>query len=141
VLGWPTLHGMAPQLSGGLDHVHVYVADRDAAADWYARMLGFRVVEKFRSWADDPHGPLTIEDPTGRIHLALFASAKARHDVVAFGASGEEFLEWLAHFEQHDIAVRVVDHGMACSVYFDDADGNGLEITTYEVEPVRAARR
>lgn len=130
--------GMAPELSGGIDHVHVYVADRDAAAEWYARVLGFRVVEKYRSWADDPHGPLTIEDPAGRIHLALFAADKPRHDVTAFGASGEEFLGWLAHLESSGIKSRVSDHGMAFSVYFDDLDGNGLEITTYDVEPVRA---
>ncbi|MFN3243212.1 MAG: VOC family protein [Planctomycetota bacterium] len=74
---------MAPELSGGIDHVHVYVADRDAAASWYARVLGFGVVEKYRSWADDPDGPLTIEDPRGRVHLALFASGEPGHDVVS----------------------------------------------------------
>lgn len=128
---------MAPRLSGGIDHVHVYVADRDAAADWYARVLGFSVVEKYRAWAEDAHGPLTIEDPTGSIHLALFASDKPRHDVTAFGASAEEFLAWRAHLESHGVEVRTADHGMAFSVYFDDLDGNGLEITTYDVGRVR----
>lgn len=130
--------GMAPELSGGIDHVHVYVADRDAAASWYARVLGFGVVEKYRSWADAPDGPLTIEDPRGRVHVALFASGEPGHDVAAFGASGAEWLSWRDHLDELGVAVRVADHGMAFSLYFDDPDGNGLEITTYEVGPVRA---
>ena len=31
-----------------LDHVHLYVADPDAAADWYARVLGLRVLPSSR---------------------------------------------------------------------------------------------
>jgi hypothetical protein len=34
----------------------------------------------------------------------------------------------------------VVDHGGAWSVYFSDPAGYRLEVTTYEVEPVRAVR-
>ncbi|MCK5942359.1 MAG: VOC family protein [Planctomycetes bacterium] len=132
---------MHPKLSGGIDHVHVYVADRDAAAAWYARVLGFSVIEEFRAWAEHPGGPLTIADASGKVHLALFATDKPRHDAVALGVTAAEFLQWIAHLESCGLTVRVADHDMAFSAYFADPDGNGLELTTYETEPVRAARR
>jgi hypothetical protein len=43
-----------------LDHVELFVPDRDAAAAWYARTLGLQVVPKYASWAADPQGPLMI---------------------------------------------------------------------------------
>ena len=43
---------------GALDHVHVFVPDREAAAEWYVSVLGFEVVHP--EWAEDPGGPLTV---------------------------------------------------------------------------------
>jgi hypothetical protein len=34
-----------------------------------------------------------------------------------------------------------MDHGKAWSVYFSDPHGHHLEVTTYEAEAVRSARR
>ena len=81
---------MAPKLSG-IDHVHVYVSDRDEAESWYLDVLGFRSAEAFRVWAT-PEGPLVMENPEGTVHLALF-ERKSHPDTsaIAFGASGAEF--------------------------------------------------
>ena len=47
---------------GRLDHVHIRVPDRAAAADWYAKHLGFEPVEAFiafaRSLPGEIKGPL-----------------------------------------------------------------------------------
>ena len=128
---------MAPKLSGGIDHVHVYVGDRSAAARWYERVLGFRPASALLAWAEDPRGPLTLEDPAGKVHLALFETGKGVTDTIAFGASGDEFLEWKSHLESLAIELRVADHTQAFSLYFRDPDGNVHEITTYDAAHVR----
>lgn len=128
---------MAPKLSGGIDHVHVYVRDRGAAAGWFASVLGFEPVAEFAAWADDPDGPLTLKNPEDTIHVALFRSDKPAADTIAFGASGSEFVAWREHLQARSVPVRLTDHGMACSLYFGDPDGNVYEITTYDPDFVR----
>ncbi|MFT5051206.1 MAG: catechol 2,3-dioxygenase [Chlamydiales bacterium] len=127
----------APKLSGGLDDVHVHVRDRNAAADWYAATLGFERVARYAFWAKDARGPLTIADPPGSIHLALFETDKPTTDTIAFGASGPEFMAWRAHLDARSIATRLADHDLSYSMYFSDPDGNMHEITTYEPDDVR----
>ena len=121
---------MVPKLSG-IDHVHVYVGNWAEAEAWYEKVLGFRRVEALMGWAVE-NGPLTIEDPAGKIHLALFERENSPTSTIAFGADGEEFLQWKAHLEQHSLELRVTDHKMAWSLYFHDPFGNMHEITTYD---------
>ncbi len=123
---------MAPKLEG-IDHVHVYVSDRAKAAQWYSEVMGFSTNAKFEVWADDPLGPLTIEDASGHIHLALFQREQFHPtSTIAFKVSGEGFLEWKYLLEKHGLAVRCSDHDLAWSMYFSDPDGNAHEITTYD---------
>ena len=127
---------MVPKL-GGIDHVHIYVDRWKDAEEWYRKILGFKRVEKFMFWAVDG-GPLTIQSPKGDIHLALFERENhADTSAIAFGASGEEFLAWKAHLEDHDLELRVTDHDLAYSLYFSDPWGNLHEITTYDHDYVR----
>ena len=78
---------MIPTLTG-IDHVHVYVTDRQAAEDWYRDVMGFERVEALMSWATE-QGPLTLEDPSGSVHLALFESDQGPDTTIAFGANGD----------------------------------------------------
>ncbi len=127
---------MLPKLKG-FDHVHVYVSNREEAADWYQRILGFKVVESLAFWADEDNGPLTIEDPTGKIHITLFNSDNFTPSTgIAFGADGQEFFEWKSYLEKQNILLRCTDHKVAWSVYFKDLDGNTHEITTYQYDYV-----
>lgn len=129
---------MIPSLEK-IDHVHVYVSDREAAVKWYTDVLGMRQIKAFLSWSKGG-GPLTLEDPSGEVHLALFERENpASISTVAFGASGEQFLKWKTHLEGKGLTLRVNDHDMAFSLYFSDPDGNLYEITTYEHEAVRKA--
>lgn len=116
----------------GIDHVHVDVADWGEAEEWYQAVLGLKRVDALMAWAVK-NGPLTLENPEGTIHLALFESDKPTSiSAIAFGASGEEFLAWKTHLESHGLDLRVTDHKMAYSLYFHDPWGNLHEITTYE---------
>jgi len=129
---------MLPKLSG-FDHIHVYVSNREDAASWYEKYLGFKVNKTLEVWAANPHGPLTIEDPSGKIHLALFNSENfIPATVLAMKSDGEGFLAWRAHLEKSNILDRFTDHKIAWSIYFKDLDGNLNEITTYDYDYVAA---
>lgn len=128
---------MTPQFNG-IDHVHLYVPRRDEAADWYQRVLGFRVVDKLLFWAT-PTGPLTLEDASGRVHLALFERPDAiASSALAFGADGEAFLHWHSHLKSHGLDVRVSDHKVSWSLYFCDPWDNLHEISTFDHGTVAA---
>jgi catechol 2,3-dioxygenase-like lactoylglutathione lyase family enzyme len=130
-----------------LDHVELYVPDRASAAAWYAQVLGCEPVGGTESWASSSDGPVMISPDGGRTKLALFTGepqgsrATAGFHRVAFRVSATEFLAFTARMPGLGLTdARVVDHGGAWSVYFPDPFGHRLEVTTYEVEPVRAAR-
>ncbi len=122
---------MTPKLNG-IDHIHVYVAKWEDAEDWYGDVLEFRRVEALMPWAVKG-GPLTLENPDGNIHLALFERDNhSGSTAIAFGTSGEEFLAWKTHLEGKGLDLRITDHKLAYSLYFNDPDQNMHEITTYD---------
>jgi catechol-2,3-dioxygenase len=129
----------APTVSS-IDHVHVYVVNRDKAEAWYARVLGFTRTKELEFWAVDG-GPLTLQNADGTVHIALFErSAATRHSTIALKVNAQEYLSWRLHLAQHlDQSFTSEDHEVSLSMYFDDIDGNPYEITTYEHEAVRRA--
>lgn len=126
-----------PSLSGGIDHIHVYVRSRAEAADWYRSVLGFDTVDTYSRWAEDPSGPLVIEDPGKRIHLALFARQESKPVSIAFGANAQEYLAWRDYLDARELATQERDHDLSWSLYFTDPFANQIEITTYDVQQVR----
>lgn len=129
---------MAPVLKG-FDHIHVYVADWARAEQWYDDVLGMKRVEALMPWAVKG-GPLTLEDPVGNVHLALFERDDHKGSTaIAFGSTAGEFLAWKEHLEGKGLELRITDHKLAYSLYFYDPDNNMHEITTYEHDEVREA--
>ena len=134
----------------GIDHVHLEVADRDAAALWYARVLGLWRDARLASWAEDPMGPLILSTAGGSPALALFAREAvppSRDATIAFRMSGEAFVAFLDRLPDLALPGRagrilaredVVDHGQSWSLYFPDPDGNRIEVTTYDRREVAA---
>lgn len=133
-----------------LDHVELFVPDREEAAAWYARVFGCRPVAGTEEWAADPGGPLMISADGGQTKLALFKGRPQEEQTtagfhrVAFRVGGVEWLAFLAHLPELGIekgdTAPVFDHGSAWSVYFADPYGHRLEVTTYEADLVRRAR-
>ena len=131
-----------------IDHVHVYVADRRAAARWYADVLGLEVCHEIES--EDDGGPLVVSSDGGNTGLALFRArpnASRTPTTVAFRVGGAGFLEFLGRLTSLTVggedgrplaASDVVDHDYCYSVYFNDPDGNPYELTTYDYDDVRA---
>lgn len=125
---------MIPRLQG-VDHIHVFVPDRPQAETWYREVLGFERVEALESWAPDG-GPLTIEDPDGTTHLALFERESApNRATIALKVGGEGLLEWRRHLSGAlKTEIELVDHQLSWSIYFSDPYGNPFEITTHDYE-------
>jgi catechol 2,3-dioxygenase-like lactoylglutathione lyase family enzyme len=129
---------MTPQLEA-FDHIHVYVADRPAAEAWFARVLGFARNKDLEFWAEGG-GPLTIQNPSGSIHIALFERpSQPCRSTLALRATATEYRAWREHLRKVlEGQVTEEDHGASFSLYFRDPDGNPYEITTYDVQAVRA---
>lgn len=127
---------MRPTLAG-IDHIHIHVASWEKAEIWYRELLGFKRMEALMSWAVDG-GPLTLESPGGKVHLALFEREEhTGSSAIAFAASGQEFLDWKLYLQSKAVELRVADHALAFSLYFSDPDNNLHEITTYDHDLVR----
>lgn len=124
---------MSPRLDA-FDHVHVFVADRAAAVGWYRQVLGLEPLAGLAHWAANG-GPLTLGNPGGDIHIALFErDVRPCRSTVALRVAGAEYPRWKQHLQQRlSGAVTEEDHGDSRSLYFSDPDGNPYEITTYDV--------
>lgn len=123
-----TQNGSRAQLA----HAHLYVRTLDRSIDFFSRVLGLDVTERigdamaFLS-SSAQHHTLALqalgesarppaEGSVGLYHLAFeLPSTAALED--ALGRLDELGTRWQA-----------VDHGISWAVYFDDPDGNGLEL-------------
>jgi len=135
----------------GLDHVHIYVRDRSAAARWYGTVLGLRRDRRFAAWAREEGGPLTLTAADGASHVALFEDGRrAGHGTtVALRTDGEGFASFsrraprlpLFDKRRRPASPRLQDHDQSLSLYFSDLDGNPIELTTYDVAVARLRLR
>lgn len=127
-----------------IDHIELFVPDRDRAAEWYSAVLGLKPLADFAHWAKT--GPLMLSGDGGATKLALFVGPpQADNPIigwrrVAFGVDGPRFIAFLRRLADTPLYAQgkrllpqhVVDHGEAFSIYFQDPFGNPLELTTYD---------
>ena len=125
-----------------VDHIHLFVTDRASAIQWYGEMLNFKPIAELEFWAASAEEPLTIGSPDGSIRFALFqAQSIPCRSTIALGATGEEFLAWREYLSQKlGVDLKIFDHEVAWSLYFDDPDGNPFEITTHDYAIVASAQ-
>ncbi len=87
-------------------------------------------------------GPLFIGNYDRTMMLALMDEAKQNNgsiNWVAFSSSGQKFIDFVSHVDdlnlfllkERVIAENVIDHDISFSIYFDDPDGNNLNLTRY----------
>src|ERR1700688_2811502 len=120
----------------GIGHVLLRVADEEASKRFYQGALGFAVTEQ-----DPEHGGvfMTLGDGVHTIDITQHAtpheaSRPERGGLVlvhiAFKvASYAALREAYAHLLENGVAIqRATDHVCQRSLYFNDPDGNGLEI-------------
>lgn len=137
---------------GSLDHVHVTVPDRAAAAEWYREHLGFEPVEEYRFWAEGiDGGPLQISADGGRTMLALFEISDGhpghpQANGVAFSVDAAVFAEFSRSLTDAALpapgggtlsADDVVDFDLCWAYNLSDPWGNCYEINCYDYDTVR----
>lgn len=127
---------MAPQLQT-IDHIHVFVSNREFSEAWYRDVLGLRRQPDLEFWASDG-GPLTLTNDTGTIHLALFERPREKcRSTIALGVGADDFIEWRRHLQRVlGKELTPEDHAVSWSLYFQDPDGNPYEITSYQYEVI-----
>lgn len=124
-----------------IDHVEVFVRDLDASARWYGEVLG---LEEVRRWDPEP-----VMIGVGDTKLALFRASpetvsldrdteggedrSPRWRRVAWHVNTEGFEAAQRHLGDRDVPFEgpIVHGRQTRSIYFEDPDGNLLEITTY----------
>ena len=122
---------MNPKLQN-IDHIHVYVQNRQDALVWYKKILGLKPLEKLISLPKS--GPLTIRNNEGNINIALFkGKPQDNRSVIAFKVNGDEFINFHDSIN-HSLTenIELVDHSSQFSIYFKDPYGNPYEITSYD---------
>jgi len=119
-----------------IGHILLRVLDLERSKKFYSEVLGFHVLEE-----DPEHGSTFMALPGHSHAIDLFQVKDAElaekqtpgarglgH--LAFRVEDEEALkDAYATLREHGVAItRMIDHVSQKSVYFDDPDGNTLEI-------------
>ncbi len=114
-------------------HVVLKMRDLDAAKGFYRDILGMKITDEREGFGvffrfEDYHHDIAVfkveddadaprKNQVGLAHVALVAD------------SFETVKEMYQRLKDHDVPiVRTVDHGITRSVYFQNPDGNELEI-------------
>ena len=113
-----------------LGHVHLKVRDVDRAVEFYQGVLGLDVSERtgryaFLTWGDHHHDvalqAVGADAPDAGRGVGLY------HAAIEVG-SEDELGDVYDRLAERDVPVTPVDHGISKALYFDDPDGNGLEV-------------
>ena len=120
----------------GIHHIALNVRDLDRAEKFYTQVLGFKVTHRFSK------GLRHLMVDTGNSAIALFEAPDLDMDApidtlseigymhFAFKASPDRFQEIVGELKSKNVALDggPVQRGDGESVYFNDPDGNHLEI-------------
>jgi len=111
-------------------HVHLKVRDADRAVEFYTAALGLEVTERHGSFAflsfGDRHHDVALQGvgadaPGPGPGIGLYHTAFEVQSPDALAATYERLRE-------RDVTISPVDHGISKAIYFDDPDGNGVEV-------------
>jgi len=113
-----------------LGHLHLKVRDVDRAIEFYRDVLGLELAERHADFAfltfGEHHHDLALQgvgegaaDPGPGV--GLYHSAWEVPDDAALGETYERLRD-------RGVEVAPVDHGISKALYFDDPDGNGVEV-------------
>lgn len=116
-----------------IGHVKLRVHDLDRAVDFYTRFLNLRLVERVDSVrhaflsGSDAHHEIALE-ATGK-ELPRTSSETAGVQHIAFQVPDRKsFAQAYKTLTEAGIRTNAVDNAISWSIYFEDPDGNGLEI-------------
>lgn len=122
-----------------IDHVNIFVRNADRSHRWYTEVLGLHTQDVFTHAGSDRKRAVFLSCDPGHAHdIALFdvgddAPGQDKGQVglnhVAWRMANLDDLKAMyGRLKAMDVPVRVADHSVSIGVYFDDPDGNGLEV-------------
>ncbi len=122
----------AEQSGCRIGHVHLKVRDAARSAAFYGRVFGLKVTESvgdhfvFMS-AGKAHHDLALQS-VGRGAAGPNQRAVGLYHSAFEAATAAQLLEVLERLSAMSVDVALVDHGISWAGYFDDVDGNGVEV-------------
>ncbi len=116
-----------------IGHVKIRVSDLDRAVDFYRRLLNLRLVERvddlryaFLS-ASAAHHEIALESVTSESPRATSDDIRVQH--VAFEVpDGKSLACAYKVLTEAGVHTSAVDNAISWSIYFEDPDGNALEV-------------
>ena len=115
-----------------LGHAHIFVRALDRATGFYTKVVGLREIERigdalaFLS-SSQKHHTLALQALGETAGPPMPGTVGLYH--VAFELPDAAALDdALDRLDAETVAWQAVDHGISWAVYFDDPDGNGLEL-------------
>jgi len=120
---------------GRAHHIALTVRDMDLSAEWYQRVLGFRLVRKF----DEGIPRTVLQHPASGLHVGLYNHANRSGDSFSPLRTGLDHFalqvdeeaqldEWVAELDGLGVAHSPIrDIGHARFVSFEDPDGIQIE--------------
>lgn len=130
---------MANGLNLEVAHAVVYVCDMDRMIDFYERILGFEVTDRGPLGRPGANAEIVfLSQAANHHHQIAFVNMRKESgksnsvDHVAFRSSGtiDDLRQLKATLEAEEsvTGIRPLTHGNAWSIYFQDPEGNGVEI-------------
>ena len=135
----PAMNQAAPRIAGVLETV-LYFEDQQRAERFYTELMGFRLLDR------EPGRSLFYR--AGESVFLLFNAEETRlaAKLPGHGASGsihtcfrvapEAYEPWKSHLSQAGVALKgEIEWERGLSFYFDDTEGNLLEIANADIWP------
>ena len=118
-----------------LGHVVLKVADLERSEKFYSGVLGMSVCGRFDEqgmkmtfFTLGNHHDLAIMEVSGTDAAGGNQAAGLHHVAFCVGTLLDELVEAKTHLEAAGVTPVPVDHEVTKSLYFDDPDGNTLEL-------------
>ena len=135
-----------------LGHVVLRVTDLGRAERFYNGLLGLPIVTRFDQdgmkmtfFTLGNHHDFAVMEVSGEGSSAAESAVGLHHVAFKIGDSLDDLREAKSHLEAGGVTVNPVDHEVTKSLYFNDPDGNGVEVyvdasDVWKREPARVAQ-
>lgn len=135
-----------------LGHVVLRVSDRERAEEFYNGVLGLPICARFDQsgmkmafFSLGNHHDFAVMEVSGKDKTRSENGIGLDHVAFKIGKNLDELREAKRHLEAAGIKPRPVDHEVTKSLYFEDPDGNGVELyvdasDAWRREPQRVAQ-
>lgn len=126
----PIPSGTPPKIRIG--HIHLKVNNLEVSTAFYKDILGFKISEGVPGQfifltAAESHHEIALQQNHIKLNSDIIEKSSLYH--IAFEVCDKnEFSKLLRILSQHQIDYSLIDHRISWAAYFNDPDGNGVEI-------------